>query len=219
MLVPVMFLALGVAALGASAGLLTGTVEDPGSYPIARVSVTLVSVDGVLQRQTSEDGSFVFNAIKPGAYQIEIAAHGFVREKLSVNVPDNGAPSPVVIRLRLCDLPAPMTCGSDFSVSYGPLGATNSHLQGMVYHVGGPVPIANAEVTIQRVDDTQPALRCRSDRSGRFTFDNVAAGIYHLKIAKRGYQPVEVKRLIKPRGHDVFIQTSTLERGITIVEQ
>lgn len=53
----------------------------------------------------------------------------------------------------------------------------------------------------------------------RFTFENVSAGVYDLKLAKRGYQAIEVKRLIKPRGHDVFIQTSILEGGIVVVEQ
>lgn len=217
MLVAAIFLVLSMAGRGMNPGRLTGTVEDPSSYPIAKASVTLVSVDGVLRTDTSQDGSFAFNNIKPGAYQIEIAIHGFFRERLSVNVQDNTAAPPVVIRPRLCDLPEP--CGSDFLVSYGPLGATNSHLQGVVYHLGGPSPIANAQVTIQRIDDAQPPLRCRSDRTGRFAFENAPAGIYDVKVAKRGYRPVEVKRLIKPRGHNAFIQTSILEQGIVIVGQ
>ncbi len=216
---------LGVAALlplcmsgrGASNARLTGVVQDPTSAPIPGASVTLLSVDGVLQTDTLKNGSFVFDDVSPAAYEVKIEIRGFFREKLSLDIHENTPP--LVIRLKICMATRDRVCGPDFPVNYGPLGAANSRVEGVVYHFGGPAPIGNADVTIQPIDDAQPPLRSRSDRTGRFTFENVPAGVYDLKVAKRGYQPVEIKGLIKPRGHDVFIQTSILERGIVIVEQ
>lgn len=204
---------------GASNARLTGVVEDPTSAPIPGASVTLLCVDGVRQTTTLQNGSFVFDDLSPGAYKLTVEIRGFFREKLSLDIHEDTPPSPLVIRLQICMAGANRVCGPDFPVNYGPLGATNSHLKGVVYHFGGPAPIANAEVTIHLIDGAQPPLRSRSDRTGQFSFENVPAGVYDLKITKRGYQTVEIKRLIKPRGHDVFIQTSILERGIVIVDQ
>lgn len=216
-------LPLCVSARGASNARLTGVVVDPTSTPIPLASVTLLSVAGVLQTDTLQNGSFVFDDVSPGAYQVKVEIHGFFREKLSLDIRENTPPPPLVIRPKICmaasGASARVVCGPDFPVSYGPLGATNSHLEGIVYHSGGPAPIENVHVTIQPIDDAQPLLRSQSDRTGRFTFANVPPGVYDVKVAKRGYQPVEIKRLIKPRGHDVFIQTSILERGIVIVDQ
>ncbi|HZS54152.1 MAG TPA: carboxypeptidase-like regulatory domain-containing protein [Bryobacteraceae bacterium] len=198
---------------------LTGTVEDPTSTPIAGASVTLVSVDAMFKTDTLPDGSFAFDDISPGAYELKVEILGWFREKLSLDIHENTAPVPLVIRPKICMGTSERVCGPDFPVTYGPPGTANSHLKGVVYHVGGPQPIADADITIQRIDHIRPPLRSRSDRTGSFSFEDVPAGVYDLKVAKRGYQPVEVKRLIKPRGHDVFIQASILERGIVIVEQ
>jgi hypothetical protein len=81
---------------------LAGTVEDPGSVPFPGVSVTLISVNGVLQTKASEDGSFAFDNLAPGAYQLEAGAHAFYTEKLSLDLQDNATPVPLVIRLRVC---------------------------------------------------------------------------------------------------------------------
>jgi hypothetical protein len=166
-----------------------------------------------------QDGSFVLDNVSPGAYELRVEIRGFFRKKLSLDFRENTPPVPLVIRPKLCMATVERVCGSDFPMNYGPLGAANSDVEGIVYHLGGLAPIADAEVTIQPINDARPPLRSRSDRTGRFTFENVPAGVYDLKIAKRGYRPVEVKRLIKPRGHNVFIKTSILERGVVIVEQ
>jgi hypothetical protein len=198
---------------------VTGTVEDPSSTPIPGASVTLLSVDGVLQTDALKDGSFIFENISPGAYDLEVAVPGFFRKKLSVNLQGDATPAPLVIHLEICMSTAEKTCGADFPITYGPLGPMNSRLTGVVRDFEGLTPIPNADVSIQRLGDAQSGLRRRSDRTGRFTFENVPAGIYDLKIAKRGYQSVEVKKLIKPRGHDVFIDTGLLQQGIVIISQ
>ena len=177
--------------------------------------MTLLSVDGVLQTDTLPDGSFVFDDVSPGAYELKVEIRGFFREKLSLDIHENTPPVPLMIRPKICMATGDRVCGADFPVNYGPLGTANSHLEGVVYHLGGLAPIANAEVTIQRIDDAQPQFRSRSDRTGRFTFENVPAGVYDLKVAKRGFQPVAVKRLIKPRGRDVFIRPRSLNGALS----
>lgn len=218
-LVAATLLPLSTSGRGASNARVTGVVQDSTSAPIPGASVTLLCVDGVAQTDTLQNGSFVFDDVAPGAYEVTIEIRGFFREKLSLDIHENTPPAPLVIRPKICMAAGDRVCGPDFPVNYGPLGSANSHLEGVVYHFGAPTPVANAEVTIQPIDDARPALQSRSDRTGKFIFENVPAGVYDLKVAKRGYQPVEIKRLIKPRWHDVFIQTSIRERGVVIVEQ
>lgn len=212
-------LPLRMSGRGASNIRLTGVVEDPTSAPIPRASVTLLSINDVLQMDTLQNGSFVFDNVPAGTYKLKVELRGFFREKLALDIHKNTPRLPLVIRLKICMSIGSMVCGPDFPVSYGPPGAANSQLEGVVYHNGGPAPIANAEVTLQSIDDAQPPRRSQSDHAGRFTFKNLPAGVYDLKVAKSGFQPIEVKRLIKPRGHDVFIQTSMIAKGIVIVDQ
>jgi hypothetical protein len=167
---------------GGSGARLTGRVEDPGSGPFPGVSLTLISVDGVLQTKTSEDGSFAFDNLPPGAYQLEAAAHACYSEKLSVELRDNATPVPLVIRLRICWSPEDRDCR--FPVTYGPLGSTNSRVAGVIQFTGAGTPIA--QVTIQRIGDSHPPIRCHSDRTGRFTSHFVCEdGPWHVRSKNR----------------------------------
>ena len=209
-------LALSMAGHGRSNAQIAGIIDDPSTTPIAGATVALVSVDGVLRAESGANGSFAFDGIPPGAYEIDIAAPGFAKEKLSSNVQENTALRPLLVRLRLADME---TCGPHSSITYGPLGSTHQCMAGMIREAGGPRPVVNAKVRVQQMGDRRATFRSQTDRAGRFTFEGVPPGYYELRIAKPGYRPVQINRLIKPRGHDVIIDAEVLQQGIIVICQ
>ncbi len=70
-------LPLCMAGRGTSNARLTGVVEDSTSAPVPGASVTLLSVEGVQQTDTLQDGSFVFGDVSPGPYEVKAEIRGF----------------------------------------------------------------------------------------------------------------------------------------------
>lgn len=209
-------LALSMAGDRRSNARITGIIDDPSSTPIAGATVELVSVDGVLRTESGANGSFAFDTIPPGAYEIDIAAPGFAKEKLSSNVQENTALTPLLVRLRFADME---TCGPHSSITYGPLGSTHQRIAGMVREMGGPRPVVNAKVMLRQIGDHRAAFRSQTNRTGRFTLEGVPPGYYELRIVRPAYQSVQIRRLIKPRGHDVIIDAEVLRQGIIVICQ
>src|SRR5215216_2507568 len=56
-----------------------GTVKDPAGNVVSGASVTLIDPEKNFTRtqQTNQDGQYVFNAIPPGTYKLEVTAPGF----------------------------------------------------------------------------------------------------------------------------------------------
>ena len=71
----------------------------------------------------------------------------------------------------------------------------------------------NAKVTLWRVGNSEPAAQSYSDAEGRFRFDNLLPGLYDLRIAKAGYRPVNIKRLLKPRENGLTIHATILQKN------
>ncbi|MEQ1353538.1 MAG: TonB-dependent receptor, partial [Candidatus Acidiferrum sp.] len=65
---------------------ITGTITDPQKRPVVGATVTLTNVGTNSSRsaQTSENGTYSFDLITPGAYRVEVEAAGFKK-----NVTDN----------------------------------------------------------------------------------------------------------------------------------
>jgi hypothetical protein len=65
-----------------STATLRGTVTDPNGAVVASATVTATNTGTGISRvvKTGADGSYRFNALPPGAYQITIVATGFSRE-------------------------------------------------------------------------------------------------------------------------------------------
>ena len=56
-----------------------GTVKDPNGNLVSGANVTLTNPEKNFTRTqtTNEDGAYVFNAIPPGTYKLEVSAQGF----------------------------------------------------------------------------------------------------------------------------------------------
>ena len=77
---------LGISALAQTGtAIVRGTVTDQQGQPIAGATVKLTSPEKNLSRTqtTNADGGYVFSAVPPGTYQVDIEASGF--KKLTVD--------------------------------------------------------------------------------------------------------------------------------------
>jgi hypothetical protein len=199
---------------------LTGTVEDPLAAPVAGASVALISEERVLQTKSEANGSFVFRQITAGPYEVEITAPGFAKQRISLDLPDRTTLRPLSIVLHVGNQPDEELCGSHASIAYGPLGVANARLSGTVQdYVHGHV-LQNAEVSLWKAGDPRAAFQSHSDESGRFTFENLpAAGHYALRITRLGYQPVDIKQLVKPQENELIIRATILRQNKMIACQ
>jgi len=68
----------GQAAIGQSAGSISGSVTDPNGGPVSAALVTLSSGGRTVQQvRAADNGEFAFAGVAPGNYQLTISAPGF----------------------------------------------------------------------------------------------------------------------------------------------
>jgi hypothetical protein len=79
---------------------LSGTVLDPHEAAVPAVHVSLLRSGFQRQTQTSADGSFRFDRVPPGGYELQITLTGFdpVRQRVRVSA---GSPLTVVLQLSI----------------------------------------------------------------------------------------------------------------------
>lgn len=77
LLVLILFAMTGYAQSGGTT--VRGTVKDPNGNVVSGATVTLTDPDRSFTRtqSTNEDGAYVFNAIPPGTYKLDVTAPGF----------------------------------------------------------------------------------------------------------------------------------------------
>jgi hypothetical protein len=182
----------------------SGTVTDRFATPAANVSVTLSSVDRVLQTKSSTNGQFRFQGVPQGTYDLEFANPGFIKQKVSVDLSTGSAQSPTIV-LQLSSQPNMDYCGPHPSITYDPPDSKNLKLAGVVRAYEDLRPRAHAELALWRDDDPQTKATAFTDAKGTFKVDTLPPGRYHLKVSLKGYLPEEVKSLLVPRENSVFI--------------
>lgn len=196
---------------------LAGTVRDAVDAPIAGASIALISEERVREVKSEANGSFAFHQVTIGDYEIEVTAPGFRKQTITLKLQDQTPP--LSIALRVGNQPDEELCGSHASLTYGPLVTSNSQLSGTVQDYVNGQALQDAEVTIWKAGDSQPALHSHSDASGRFRFGNLPRGRYDLRISKAGYWPVNVKQLIKPLDNGLTIHATILRQNTLIACQ
>jgi len=197
---------------------LTGAVLDQSSAPIAKVSVTLYSLDRVFQTESGADGQFRFPNISPGTYDLEVSAAGFVKQKLPLHLSTNDARTLTLV-LKIGSMPDMNYCGPHPSIQYQSNAPKERQVAGTVRDYVNKRPIVKAQIALLRVGERQPILTGRSDRTGRFTLDNPPIGRYLLRIGREDYWPEEVKELLVPQENSVHLDVSLLKRNRIVVCQ
>lgn len=104
-----LFLAIAGIALAADPALarytLSGEVHDPagGAVPEASISLFLPGGTLVAQTLTGPGGAFRFNAIRPGAYEVQVVAAGFQEATVALEITRTPYP-PLRIPLKIHNL-------------------------------------------------------------------------------------------------------------------
>ena len=95
-------LALGLQAQTVQ-GVVTGTVFDPTGAVLPRAEITLTNVaTNIEQKQTaSSDGSFRFNLVPPGLYNLSVKAPGFREKQITEIRVEPSQTTPVNISLSV----------------------------------------------------------------------------------------------------------------------
>src|SRR5258708_5751649 len=84
-------------------GEMIGVVKDPGQGVVPGAQVTLTSVDEHTQHTaaTDADGAFHFVNLKPGRYELVVAAAAFPESKTDARPPGERAAFPLVSALKM----------------------------------------------------------------------------------------------------------------------
>lgn len=197
---------------------LRGKIEDQFSEPVPKAIVTLVSLGRVVQRNVAPDGSFVFSDIPDDAYEIEIVAPGFTKQKLAIDLRTEATIPPLEIALHVGSIPDTETCGPHSVVTYGPVVESSHRLTGLVHTYDHNKPMANANVTLRPTSGDDTMFRASSDKDGKYVFENLPAARYELQISRRGYASQNVE-LVVPRSNEVFVHTMILGQDKLVVCQ
>ncbi len=73
--------------IAAQAATISGTVLDPSGRPVPRAQVTLFSaLEALDQKQTTDEGTYKFEGVKEGAYQLSATAPGEASAKVDVEI-------------------------------------------------------------------------------------------------------------------------------------
>ncbi len=87
---PVMALAISSAIAQTGTGTVRGTMTDDSGGVIPAANVTLTGKGGTKTAQTQADGSYVFQGLAPGQYNVKVAFPGFAPIDKPVNVTAGG---------------------------------------------------------------------------------------------------------------------------------
>ena len=81
----------------------TGVVQDPTGAPVANAAVKLINegTQAPFATRTSETGNYVFEAVQPGVYTVDVSASGFKEFVSKGNVLSIGRPMTLNVTLEL----------------------------------------------------------------------------------------------------------------------
>lgn len=196
-----------------SRGMIRGKVVDPASRPVTRFELVLVAMrDGVAtptnQAKTyqSADGSFEFDDVEPGEYQLEANADGFAPTKSATFFVDRDhAAENILIQMKL-----------------------GGGLRGRVVSSTGE-PIANADITIQpnnyqnhflvdlfaQFPNSRPQTtpKVRSGRDGTFELKNLKPESVQVEVKAKGHSSLQKNDIVVNEGSSTDIGVLTLSAG------
>jgi hypothetical protein len=185
LLVRASLLQVGTSVWGQNTANFSGAITDAASAPVAKVLVTLSSLDRVLQAESDADGQFRFTSVPPGLYDVELSAPGFLKQTLPINLSDGDSRSLTVV-LKVGSLPDMNYCGPHPSVRYESARFDGRQLAGIVRDYYDVKPVAKAKIALFREGEKQPILKCRSTKRGNSNSRiRQRAGIhceYHAKV-------------------------------------
>jgi hypothetical protein len=178
-------LPVGTSVWGQDTANLTGAITDPASAPVANVSVTVSSLDRVLQAESDADGQFRFLSVPPAVYTLELSSPGFVKQTVPINLSDAGSRSLTVV-LKVGSMPDMNYCGPHPSVRYESAKFDGRQLAGIVRDYDELKPIAKAKLRSSERVRSSPYLNAVPTKQANSNSTiRQRAGIhceYHAKV-------------------------------------
>ena len=179
------------ASLRASASTVRGVVTDPTGAPIPQASVGLYSTDGDWDTTTDAGGTFSFDGIVPGMYELQIKSQGFIPKLITdFNV---GETDPPLTAIKLQVGSCPPCCGSNSLCTIADVTYKETQgkpmLQGQLFTSCKEWTRANVSVTLGRSETPRTIATVTTGRDGKFQFKDIEPGRYYLWFSGVGKHP------------------------------
>jgi hypothetical protein len=190
---------ISTAALGQSAGDVSGRVVDDGARPITGARLELKP--GSRHVVSDEEGRFRFRDVAPGKYTIEVQRIGYQAVSVPVEVTRTGAKPTIVLTAipRILD-----------SVRISERAAPNRFSATVLDESDHPIP--DVAVTSEGISNT-----LRTDSSGHFIVPKQVHGTLVIRLRKIGYGPyLGSLRMFATR--DDTLRMSHLAQGLTAIQ-
>jgi 5-hydroxyisourate hydrolase-like protein (transthyretin family) len=211
--IPIAASALAIAAAVVDAQSVRGRVLDAASdTPIRGAAVALVDADGgvVGATQTDDEGRFVVDGAPVGSYELRLEALGY--EATGGERVEVGA-GPVLIRVLV--EPAPVeTEGIVVRVQRQPshLRARRQVISGKVLDARSDDPVSAMSVVVRDVDEEKVG-QTLTDEDGRFFVIVEDPGLYHLSVARMGYDDDAAAGVAVSPGQDLYLELRVQPRA------
>ena len=168
---------------GSLYGNISALNPDTGEYePVVGATVQLVSADYEYVGTTDAYGDYMFVNIAPLTYTMNLSANGYnARNNISVTVLESSS-SPA------CEANYYMTRYVD-TTQYGVLTGQ------VIDNEGKPVEGATVTISVPNVR----SYTATTNAQGVYTFNNVAATTYDMRVTKSGYHPVPLNGVAAPK--------------------
>jgi hypothetical protein len=201
----------GSATRAQSSATLSGVTTDTFGARLAGATISLCSVDRVLQISSDVKGQFQFAHVPPGTYQLEVAHQGFKTRRLAaVQLTDRN--EPLSVSLEVSDAG---DCGSEDLISYA--GTSGRKIIGTVLDSGRPV--AGAEVDLVSASAARALATVRSNDDGEFLLADLEPGQYSLRVSHPGHRDERTGSFWVARETTTKVQMEMTRQGLLRVCQ
>jgi alpha-tubulin suppressor-like RCC1 family protein len=172
-------------------GQFGGTVLDCLSVPLTNATVLVSGSNGFFADGLCDQaGRFLVGGVGPGEYTLQAAVRGFVSQTLVATITESGQ------------------CLTNIIFNLMP----SSALAGVVTEEDGTTPIGGALLSFQ--NDAGVIYSLSSQDDGTFTVDQLASGVYYLKVEAAGYSDAMGMTMIAPQGSNAL--AICLARGASV---
>jgi Carboxypeptidase regulatory-like domain len=189
--------------------LITDRSGIPPNSPIPDTTVSLYSMDRILQTKSDQKGLFAFANVPSGTYILEATRPGFTTKNLGTIQVNKRSVGPFSITMSIAN----PGCGNAYSVSYA-AGIAGRTLRGLLRDTERP--LADADVSLATAVGTRLVASQRSTGKGEFEFADVEPGQYVLRVSHSRYhdQLTEPFWIVRESGTEIGIRVIKLGQMI-----
>ena len=188
---------------------LNGIVTDAFHFPISDATVSLFSVERVIQTKSSSSGEFVFPSTPIGKYELQIEGAGFKMKNLGVIDSGNFQPNALSISLDIAN----PGCGDSYSIHYSAIDES----------LGGSVRVSVTEsgrsldktsVQLFYTEGSVEYLGAKTGDSDEIKFDSLRPGRYEIRVGTTGFHELTTKSFYVTRENRTSIKVDLLKEGL-----